>query len=102
MKNENDTILVKSVREKDFLLEYYLTLRTHSFKTGNIKFVCYGAKILMRDFNDGNFIEENTVNNIFSSKSKALEFIYRLAYERAMPCSLQDIVSDMLSEALRA
>lgn len=101
-ENKNDLILVKSVKEQDFLLDYYLTLRSHTFKTGNISFMCYGVKIVMKRAADGNFIEENTINNIFSSKTKALEFVYRLADENVMPCSLEDIVSDMLSEALRA
>lgn len=101
-ENKKDMIQVKSVKEQGLLLDYYLTLRSHSFKTGNIRFVCYGVRIVMKSQNDNSFIEENTVNNIFSSKAKALEFIYHLADERVVPCTLEDIVSDMLSEAKRA
>ncbi len=81
-------------------LEYYLTKSEHPFKTGNINYVCYGVEIRMKKENENEYCEIQATDEIFSSKEIAINFIDKLADGLVTPCTLENVVSDMLLEAL--
>ncbi len=85
---------------KEFVLEYYLTQSQHTFSSGNINYMCYGAEIKMKEIGNDRYCEIKSADEIFSSKDSAIGFIKSLADNLVTPCTLTDIVSDMLTEAL--
>lgn len=95
-----EKITVEEGKEAELVLEYYLTQEKHPFKTGSINYLCYGVEIIMKGISDSSFSERQAADEIFSSKDAAMEFIDKLADEKVTPCSLADVVSDMLAAAL--
>ena len=95
-----ENLIIKEVEEENLILEYYLTQSPHPFKTGNINYICYGVEVRMKKRMEDDYCEIETVDNIFSSRDKAIDFLAKLANEKVTPCTLKDIVSDMLIEAL--
>ena len=85
---------------KNYILEYYLIDEERSFNTGNINYMCYGVEIRMREENADNYCESQTADKLFSSKDLAINFLTKLADCHVTPCTLEDVVSDHLIEAL--
>lgn len=92
-------INVEGEEDKNYILEYSLTKSHHPFKTGNINYICYGVRVDLKDENECT-IETQEMNDIFSSKEKAIEFLELLYVEKVTPCTLSDVVKDTLINAL--
>lgn len=103
MKRElykSEKISPTEVEEGEVVLEYYITQSEHPFKTGSINYVCYGVEIRKINPDNDAFSEIESAEEIFFSKEKAEAFLSLLAKEKVTPCSLSEIVSDTLKEAL--
>ena len=101
MKKElykTEKIIADESDSGEAVIEYYVTQSEHPFKSGGISYVCYGVEIRM--VGEGAASEVESADEIFFLKEKAEEFVSLLAKERVTPCSLCEIVSDKLKEAL--
>ena len=62
--------------------------------------MCYGVEVRMKKEKQKEYCEIQATDEIFSSKEIAINFINRIADGLVTPCTLENIVSDMLLEAL--
>ncbi len=96
----SENFISEEVNNERVVLEYYLTKSEHPFKTGNINYICYGVEVRMRKENENEYCEIQLSDGIFSSKEMAINFINKIADNLVTPCTLENVVSDMLLEAL--
>ena len=96
----SENFISEEMNNERIVLEYYLTKSEHPFKTGNINYICYGVEVRMRKENKNEYYEIQLSDGIFSSKDMAINFINKIADNLVTPCTLENVVSDMLLEAL--
>lgn len=101
MKKElyNSKSILTEDKKDELLVEYYLLTSNHPVNT-DFEYLSYGAEIRLKHLNCKNYSEIESFEEIFLDEKTALVFLETLYKGSVTPCTLKDIVSDVLTEKL--